>query len=329
MNEKELWLKNTSGSDVNLSDLGVKVRRGKVINVFKYNPHLTLDKVKQSMESGSLSKRLLSGVLSKASGPVNSRPNSLNKVGLSDKSVTIKKSNTSVLVESGNKDLGSDNQQDDSFGFADYGISDLGEVVQEKSGAAVVVRQNEGEEPVNPGEEILKPVESTNPVSKQSLITMQSQKEKMESPLGKQAPVVDTPALTAQPFIITKPDGTPEVRSLTKEAKVESKTAKKKAKKKVSKKKLINPKVSGNVITPQSGIDASSRVVSLTQALNKEAKALGVDVADLPEDVVIAIEAVIIGDRIIKDDAKGKFDSQVATKTKDGATVMKIKEVSK
>ena len=60
---RELWLQNTTGHDVSISDLGVKVPVGKTINVYKYNPYITEDLVKKSLESGALSKKLSDGIV--------------------------------------------------------------------------------------------------------------------------------------------------------------------------------------------------------------------------------------------------------------------------
>jgi len=307
--EATLWLRNDSASDVSLSDLGVKVPRGKTVNVFKVNPYLTQDKVKASLESGSLAKRLSSGVLVPVEGPSTPRPATLDHIKQSNEPVLVKKTNTSVVVEPGNPKL-EEEESSEGFGFADYGINDLGEAVsQERVGAAVVVSAKQDEEPAPPAEAQAEPVGTTNPISKQSVVTMQAQQAALSHPMGKVAQPANQ-VNQSQPFVVTKPPADePEDLPIP------------------PVQQEIKPSVRGNVITPQEGTFLAERDMDLIQALNKRAEELGVKVDDLPEATVIEVEAQVIGDKIIEDEAEERFDSQVATKTAEGATVMKIKEV--
>lgn len=310
MTKEALWVKNNSASDVNLGDLGVKVPKGKTVNLFKVNPYLSADKVKTSLESGSLAKRVNSGVLVPVEGPSEARPATLDHVKQSDKPVMVKKTNTSVVVEPGNPKLDDEEQDAEGFGFADYGINDLGDAVsQERKGASVVVTAKQDDNPEPPAETEAKPVETTNPISKQSVVTMQAQQEAASHPMGKVAQPAN-PVQPTQPFVVTKPPADEEVAEEPEPAKQE-----------------IKPSVEGNVITPQKGTVLADRDPAVIQELKRRADDLGVALEDLPEATVIEVESQVVGDKIIKDEAKEKFDSQVATKTSEGATVMKIKEV--
>lgn len=310
MSKEVLWVRNDSGSDVSLSDLGVKVPRGKTINLFQHNPYLTVDKVKKSLENGSLAKRVSSGVLTQVQGPSNSRPASLDHVKQSDESVTVKKTKTSVVVESSTPEL-EDEQYQEGFSFADYGIDDLGDVTQEKKGAAVVVSATQDDAPEAPAKTEAKPVKTDNPISKQSVVTMQEQQEAMSHPMGKVAQTSNKVGAT-QPFVVTKPlanENEPDLQQVEKQE--------------------IKPSIEGNVVTPQKGTVVADRDPEVIQELRRRAEELGVALEELPESTVIEVEAQVIGDKVIKDDAKKTFDSQVATKTEEGATIMKFREVDK
>lgn len=306
----ELWVKNVSSSDVGLSDLGVKIPRGKTVDLLKYSPNLSAQQVQTSLEGGSLQNRVSSGVLSLVKGPVKERPATLDRVKQSSESVGVKKTKTSIVVQPGNPALEEDGEEE-GFSFADYGINELGPVEQKREGAAVVVnaQQDDSEDEEESNVETT-PVEKKSAMSNQSTVTMEAQQKSFGDPNGKLAEAKNTPGVT-QPFVVYEP---PKSEEEPEEPSVKQK---------------IKPAIKGNVITPQDGPSAADRDIDLAQALNKKAEELGVTVEELPESVVIELEAEVIGDKIIKDEAKENFDSQVATKTKDGATVMKIKEVGK
>lgn len=141
---KELWLQNLSKTDLNLSDLGVKVGINKTINVYDYNPYLTEDQVKKSVESGSVCKRLGAGLMRIVDGPPSSKE--VPQVKATNKTVEVVRSKSSVLV-----DMKSDEmlEAEDLVGIADYGMDGLGESVKVISvpGDAVVVEQKDDRSP--------------------------------------------------------------------------------------------------------------------------------------------------------------------------------------
>jgi hypothetical protein len=117
---KELWLYNATDSDVSLSDLGVKVPSKSSVNVYKYNPYLTEAQVQQSMEDGSLAKRLAgpSPILRVVQNKVNSGKEQINQIKISGKPIIATHTKTSVVI-----DPAEDTQQiDGTFDFADYGV---------------------------------------------------------------------------------------------------------------------------------------------------------------------------------------------------------------
>jgi hypothetical protein len=144
--ENILWVQNQGTADVSLSDLGVKVPAGQTVNVYKYNPYLTVAQVEKSLESGALSKRLESKVLRIVDKKVTSNPHALNKLKESNETVLAKKTKSSVVIESKTEEP----EEGGSFGFADYGISDIGPDVattKEDGSVFVTAKQDDLDEP--------------------------------------------------------------------------------------------------------------------------------------------------------------------------------------
>jgi len=142
---KELWLHNDTGADVSIADLGVKVPANKTINVYKYNPYLTEEQVKRSMEDGSLSKRL-NNVLSVVNKYVAPEPHGLNHIKASKKPVEVIKTKSAIYVNTKEEDV----LEDEDFGdFADYGLGELGHKntthKQTDDGSVVVVQKKDDE----------------------------------------------------------------------------------------------------------------------------------------------------------------------------------------
>lgn len=59
----EAWYKNTTSSDLLLSDLGLKIPAYKTVNLYRIKPSLTVEAVAKSRETGLLSKCILNNKL--------------------------------------------------------------------------------------------------------------------------------------------------------------------------------------------------------------------------------------------------------------------------
>jgi len=297
LKSEELWVQNPGTSDISLSELGVKVPAGKTINVFKWNPYLTVVKVQESLDRGSLLRRLTS----KALKVVRNKPTApaLNKLKVSKEAVLAKKTKTSVVLETQNDEL----EEDGSFGFADYGISDLGpSVSQKRDGAVVVVEAAQDELPSEESDTELKPVlKKPDALSHQSVITMETQAKSASNPMGKLAN--QSMPSAQQPFtVVQPPEKEPE------EAQPPT--------------PVVGFVKEGDTVTTNIGKVAGQRSIKAAKELNDVAEKLGLDsAADLPSSMVEAYDA----DQVIVS-APTEFDTRVATRTKDGATVMKLKE---
>lgn len=203
MAKKELWLKNNTEADVHLSDLGVKVGKLKTINVYAYNPYITEDKVKLSMESGALSKRLTSETLSVVKKPVSERPHTLDHVKASNRAVEVKKINkTAVVIDTKEMDV----LEDDDLGeIADYGLGDLGHentnYVRTEDGSIVVKQKEDAQDEEPTGAKVSMEVVPSSNMSGQSVVAMTELSEKAVNPIG---PVAEN-ASPEQSFVVVKP----------------------------------------------------------------------------------------------------------------------------
>ena len=136
---KALWLKNLTGLDVSVSDLTVKVLANKEVNIYAYNPRLTEEQVKVSMESGSLARRFATKTLQIVAGPSKPRPTSLDRIKVSDKPVNIIKEKTSVLLDAAESDV----LEDPEFGNL-FSAAELDKTAKySKHNNAVFVEQKE------------------------------------------------------------------------------------------------------------------------------------------------------------------------------------------
>lgn len=207
MVNKELWLKNNTEADVHLSDLGVKVRSLKTINVYAYNPYITDDKVRLSMESGSLYKRLNTETLSVVRKPKSTRPHTLDHIKASDEVVRIVKTKTSVVIDTKEIDV----LEDDDLGeIADYGLGDLGHkntnYIKTEDGSVVVKqRQDKIEKPEPETKVSMQIVKSTN-MSGQSIVAMTELAEKAVNPVG---PMAESTS-PEQSFVVVRPPSSPK-----------------------------------------------------------------------------------------------------------------------
>jgi len=289
-NENELWLYNSTTADVSISDLGIKVPAGKAINVYQYNPYLTVSKVEGSRSSGALFRRLESRVLMvivKATNPI---PQTLNQLKESNKTVHAKKTKTSVVIEQKTDEP----EEDGNFGFADYGITDVGPDVSTSKEDGSVFIHTKQDDAVKPDKgSPLEPVIESG-VSNQSQVVMKHMQESMTDPAGLIADAT-TPSLS-QPFTVVKPHQDSE----EKESERVTPTG-----------ENITKDSSGAVVV---GGEKKPRSIKTVKKAQEEG-----DDCMLPGDDEEGADEAI-------DLEKTEFDTKVAVKTEDGSVIMKIKE---
>lgn len=292
-NDNELWLQNPGTADVNVGDLGVKIRVGQTANVYEINPYLTTMQVEQSLKSGSLYKRLTNKALKVVSKKVNAVPHGINQIKASDQPVTAKKTKTSVVIEQTEEDP----EEMENFGFADYGINDLGpDVSQTKQpDGAVVVEAKQDTFEEEKQEEVLDPIFHKSGIDKQSQMVMKKRLECETDPTG---PFAEN-ATARQPFAVIKPpkdeehydESVPEFRNEVRK----------------------DPETGMIVVdTEKEGRPRSIKKIKKAQDNDVDDYSVPDDDQDGADDVV-EFEA-------------SEFDAKMATKTEDGAIVMKIKE---
>jgi len=115
-----LYIQNSTRMDVGVDDLFMVVKSGTTIDVYRYNPALTVEQVQKSLESGSLSRRIKGNMIRIVNKIVATRPVSLDDVKLSDKPRMIKQTKSTIIVEpSSVLDEGSK----EAFDFADFGVN--------------------------------------------------------------------------------------------------------------------------------------------------------------------------------------------------------------
>ena len=205
MDNKELWLQNNTGSDVSLSDLGVKVLANRTINVYKYNPHVTVEQVQKSKESGSLARRLESKTLTVVAGTKNPRPHTLDHVGISNSVVEVVKSKSAVFIDTKNEDVLEDEDLGD---FADYGLGDLGHknATPTKRSDGVVVVEQKQDNPEDEKSDAVVKLEVQSSVSGQSIVAMAQRVAAQVDPVG---PIAEGQSEQGQPYIVVKPPSDP------------------------------------------------------------------------------------------------------------------------
>ena len=281
----ELWVLNLGGKDVSISDLGVKVPAGKAVNVYKVNPYLTTYQVKESLENGVLASKITLGRLKVVTRkPANPVPPDLNRIRESDQTVVAKKTKSSVVIDSETETLG----EDGAFDFADYGVTDLGPVTQNRQDdGTVVVNTKQDEVETHVDSVKLEPTLEAGP-SEQSQIVMKQTKESMIDPTG---PIADASFPTEEkPFTVVKPP------VAEKEELVKTTTTG----------KVVSKDETGTIV-----VDGEKKFRSIKQIKNAQDE--GISTEDAADDSAIVME-------------KTAFDSKAATQTEDGAIVMKIKE---
>lgn len=316
-NPNELWLFNRTTADVSLGDLGVKVPAGKAVNIYRSNPYLTIAQVTTSRDMGSLSKRLATGTLIVVKKAVQDIPHALKQLKES-KETTIKaiKTKSSVVIE---PETDSE-ESGEGFEFADYGVTDLGSSVdqtRQDDGSVVVTAKQDEDVDEGSGVELKPSLESG--ISRQSQVVMRSAQEAMTDPTGPHAE--SSRSSVAQPFAVFKspaPPKTPVEKAKAaandKDAAVDAALVARQAKTAVSPTgKTVSTDETGAVVVGAEAKPARS-IRGLKKVQDGEA-----DDYTLPGDDEVG------ADETIKFE-KTRYDSKVATKTEDGAVVMKLKE---
>jgi len=274
MEVKELWLLNTTSSDVLLGDLNVKVPTGKTVNLFAANPYLTDEQVSKSKVNGSLFKRLQNKVLKVVAGNNKKRPASLDKILESKEPVMAKRTKTSVVIEPTEVAA----VEGKGFEFADYGLGDLESSEVNREQGSVIVKAKQDAVPKEVADTETVPTADSN-LSKQSTVVMDTQKKNMSNPIGKLA----NSMVANQPFVVTKPP-----------VEIKEEPAF----------KAELPKITKAGTTVLVGQELQVRDLKAVVAEQKG------------EEVEPKIQMV-----------KLEIDARVATKTKDGAIIMEMKEV--
>lgn len=133
MSEKELWIRNISKKDVMIHDLGVKIKKGCVANIFRSNPYLTAEQVKHSYQQGALHEKIKSKLLIRINKKPEPDPAKLIEQAKEGQTAVVRKTKSSVIIETNQPDA-----EEEDFGFADYGVNDV--VEYEKNLDSVTVK---------------------------------------------------------------------------------------------------------------------------------------------------------------------------------------------
>lgn len=142
--KKQLFLKNTENRDIKINDIGIKIRSGQTIDVFKNNPYLTIDQVNESLTSGELKGKVDSGSLIRLNRMVKRTPHNINHMK-DNATNAVSRVKSSVVIEPVELDVLSDD--DDSFdNFADYGFDEDVVNIDKDNGAIVISPKVDEEE---------------------------------------------------------------------------------------------------------------------------------------------------------------------------------------
>jgi len=170
-----------------------------------------------------------------------------------------------------------------------------------------VVKAKEDEVDEESSDTVLEPKVQNN-ISNQSVVTMEKMNQNASHPMGKMAEMTAGPT-QGKPFVVTPPP------KLEGEVKEEAPAT--------PKMEPVKDETTG-VVTTNMGVVAAARDVEFQAELNKLAEGMGITPDKLPESLIESLKA----ERAIKVQPT-RFDNKVATKTAEGATVMKMKEVDK
>jgi len=170
--KKELWLFNTTSSDVSISDLGVKVLAGESINVYVSNPYLTEEQVEKSMKYGALFKRLdgenpvLKIVQKKISGKTK-----IKKIQQSKEPINATKVRSTVIIDQKVDDQGDSGER---FDFADYGFDpEISSPVKQDVGVVIKAKEDDLNK-IEPIKDAPDSTKQTDPMGKMAQITIPS-----------------------------------------------------------------------------------------------------------------------------------------------------------
>jgi len=195
MKDKELWLLNTTKSDVMIGDLGIKILANKSVDIYKYNPNLTEDKVKVSMESGSIKKRV-DGKILKVIKNIKKKSTPLSKIKESKVPLKARKTKSSVVLEQTIEEV----EVGKEFDFADYGLGELSKEAGKNQASVIVKVKQDILEDENADTTLVPKSDGT--LSRQSAVVMEAQQKVMINPVGKMAQVSSN---KNQAFVVTKP----------------------------------------------------------------------------------------------------------------------------
>jgi len=281
-----MWLQNPGTADVSLADLGVKVPAGKTINVYQANPYLTVEQITISKKTGSLARRLDSGIIRIVRAPVANRPPTLDHLKASKKAVTARKTKTSVVIDADSVD----ESEGGGFEFADYGVNDIAPIVRperENDSVLVNVKQDAAEAPQK--------------VSAQSKDIMENFQKNASDPIGPLAPMESPPGT---PMVVVK---TPKAE---KQEPVKAPVV------------VADPTQAPEAPKPEVAKKQDGAVVVGTQT--DQVRSLKAVAKGTQDGDVVPDDDIEGADKVIKEERPEGM--RVATKTKDGVIVMQLKE---
>lgn len=115
----KLFLHNPTKMDVSIDDLCLTIKSGMTIEVYKFNPLLTVEQVEKSVASGSIFRRLENKTLRIVSKIVSPKPMTLYHIKQSDKPALLRQMKSSIILT---PESVMDSEIKEQFDFADYGI---------------------------------------------------------------------------------------------------------------------------------------------------------------------------------------------------------------
>jgi hypothetical protein len=312
--DKELWLFNASTSDVSVSDLGIKVPAGESINVYTTNPYLTEEQVQKSQKYGALLRRL-SGenpVLKVVQKKISNGKAKVRKIQESKEPITAIKTRSTVTIE---QKVTEEVADDGGFDFADYGV-DTSIAAPTKESVGVVIKAKE---------------DAVEPVI-MSRDDLANSTEKQTSPMGKMAEVV----IPKNTFAVIKPaEKVVNTRQVIKEVRSQQSITRFDPDSQASSEKVIKYDDSAKketvvkVVVPQTKEPVRiGRVETMQSGAKIEvAKVKSEDMAATKKDCGVVIENKSDVEFLDSLPAKPKEEGnmRIASRTKNGITVMKLK----
>lgn len=280
-----LWVQNCCTADVILGDLNVKICVGRTVNIYRINSSLTAERVEKSLESGSLFKRFKSKVLRQVTGPVETRPATLDQLKTAKGTIVARKTKTSIVIDPNQPDE-EEGIEKKGFDFADYGVSDVAKPTKGENGS-VILNANQ--------DETVKPP-LVSPTSKNIIEDL---RKKASNPMG---PIAKMNQPNNAPFVVVdnRPAATPEPVK--------------------EKPPVVKSSPQDELPVPQTATKTNNGMVIVggeEPARSIQAIAKGTqDTEVIPNDDISGADKVIDG---LKDDE----GMRIATKTKEGVVIMK------